>query len=291
MTHDIAPPTIPGPIAETKRPRLALPRGACDCHAHLFGPQSRYRYAPGRRYTPPDATLDDYVRMLQTIGVERAVLVQPSVYMTDNAAILDALASQRFPLRAVVAVDDRASDAELERMHALGARGIRVNLRNDNGATADMAPRLAQRIARFGWHLQFHVEGRNFTAARALFERLPVDVVLDHIVQVPVAEGLNSAAFTSILEFVASGRCWVKLSAPMRMSQEEYPYADLIPYIRKLVEVRPDRMLWATDWPHTTLTKRMPNDGDLADLLALWIPHGATRAQVLVDNPAKLYGF
>ncbi|MGZ8228614.1 MAG: amidohydrolase family protein [Burkholderiales bacterium] len=291
MTQDITAPTIPRSITETRKPGLELPRGTCDCHAHLFGPQSRYRYAQGRRYTPPDATLDDYTRMLQAIGVERAVLVQASVYLTDNAALLDALAANRFPLRGVVAIDDRVEDRELERMHALGVRGIRINLRNDNGATAEMAPQLARRIARFGWHIQFHVSGRDFIPARPLFESLPVDVVLDHMVQVPVAEGLDGATFESMLDLLDKGRCWVKLSAPMRLSNEEYPYADVIPFVQKFVQARPDRMVWATDWPHTTLTKKMPNDGDLVDLLTRWIPDAGTRRKVLVDNPAQLYGF
>ena len=291
MNDEITAPTIPGPIAETTRPRLKLPPGSTDCHAHLFGPQTRYRYAAGRRYTPPDATLDDYIRMLTAIDGERAVLVQPSVYMTDNAAILDALAEKRLPLRAVVAVDDTVSDAELERMHALGVRGVRINMRNNNGARPEMAPRLAERIAPLGWHLQFHVEGRELSVALPMFEKLPVDVVLDHIVQVPVALGLDSAPFKAMLGFVKSGRCWIKLSAPMRMSQQEYPYADVTPYVHALVDAAPDRMVWATDWPHTTLTKRMPNDGDLVDLLSDWLPGAQTREKVLVANPARLYGF
>lgn len=291
MSNEITAPTIPGPIAETRRPQLMLPPGAADCHAHLFGPQTRYRYAPNRRYTPPDATLDDYMRMLQTIRIKRAVLVQPSVYMTDNSLILDALAQKRFSLRAVAAVDDQVTDAELERMNALGVRGLRINMRNANGARADMAPRLAERIAPLGWHLQFHIEGRELSAALPLLEKLPVDVVLDHIVQVPVALGLDSEAFKAILGYVESGRCWVKLSAPMRMSNEEYPYEDVTPYVHALLDAAPDRMLWATDWPHTTLTKRMPNDGDLVDLLSDWIPDAVTRNRVLVENPARLYGF
>ena len=219
------------------------------------------------------------------------MLVQPSVYMTDNSVILDALAEQRFPLRAVAAVNDSVSDAELERMNALGVRGLRISFRNDNGATPAMAPRLAERIAPFGWHLQFHINGTDFETARPLFEKLSVDIVLDHIVQVPVAEGIDSGAFRSMRELAGSGRAWNKLSAPMRMSLQEFPYVDVTPFVRALIEAAPDRMLWATDWPHTTLTKKMPNDGDLADLLSEWIPDAETRTRVLIDNPARLYGF
>ena len=146
MPNAIVAPTIPGPIANTRKPKFVMPRGACDCHAHLFGPQTRYAYAANRRYTPPDATAGDYIKMLRTIGVDRAVLVQPSVYMTDNTVILDALAENDFPLRAVAVVTNAVTDAELERMHKLGVRGLRLNLRNSNGATADIAPQLAARI-------------------------------------------------------------------------------------------------------------------------------------------------
>lgn len=291
ISPEFAPPTIPGPVAATRAPRVRLPAGSCDCHAHIFGPQSKYAYAPTRRYTPPDAALADYVRMLTTLGVTRAVLVQPSVYMTDNTLILDALAAAQFPLRAVAVVTEAVTDAELKRMDELGVRGLRLNLRNDNGASAASAPRLAARIARYGWHLQFRINSSDFVSMAPLLKALPVDFVIDHIGQVPVAEGAGGAAFQTILELTQSGRCWVKLSAPMRMSAQEYPYADVTPFVHALVAAAPARMLWATDWPHTTLTKSMPNDGDLADLLPQWLPDAAMRTRVLVANPAQLYRF
>jgi len=291
VATSIAVPTIPGPIAATRKPRFTLPRGTCDCHAHLFGPQTKYPYAAGRRYTPPDATSGDYIRMLRTLGVDRAVLVQPSVYMTDNAVILDALAENKFPFRAVAVVSDEVTDAELARMHKLGVRGLRVNLRNSNGAPADIAPKLAARIAPLGWHLQFRINADDFVGIGPMLRALPVDFVIDHIGQVPVADGVNGAAFSSILELARSGRCWVKLSAPMRMTALEYPYADVMPFVHALAAIAPERMLWASDWPHTTLTKAMPNDGDLVDLLPEWVPDAAVRQKILVDNPARLYGF
>ena len=284
-------PTIPGPIAATRKPQFQMPRGACDCHAHLFGPQSKYAYAADRRYTPPDATADDYISMLQLIGVERAVLVQPSVYMTDNAVILDALAENKFPFRAVAVVNDGVTDAELARMHALGVRGLRLNLRNANGVPGDLAPRIAARIAKYGWHLQFRINAEDFVSIGPMLRALPGDFVLDHMGQVPVADGVNGAAFSEILELAQGGRCWVKLSAPMRMSARDYPYPDVTPFVHALVAANPDRMLWASDWPHTTLTCAMPNDGDLVDLLPSWSPDAAVRQKILVDNAARLYGF
>ena len=291
MSNTRVAPTIPGPIAETRKPKFVMPRGACDCHAHLFGPQAKYAYAANRRYTPPDATADDYIKMLRAIGVDRAVLVQPSVYMTDNTVILDALAENKFPFRAVAVVNDEVSDAELARMHKLGVRGLRLNLRNSNGAAGDLAPRLAARIAPLGWHLQFRINAEDFTAIGPMLRALPCDFIIDHIGQVPIADGVNGEAFRAILNLTQGGRCWVKLSAPMRMSARDYPYADVTPLVHALVAAAPERMVWASDWPHTTLTCAMPNDGDLVDLLPEWIPDAATRQKILVGNPARLYGF
>ena len=289
--HKFAEPTIPGPDPDTKTPSFKIPAGACDCHAHLFGPQDRYDYDTRRQYTPPDASLAEYEKMLKTLGVDRGVLVQPSVYRTDNSALLDALAESNIPLRGVVVVEPTISDAELKRMHDLGVRGVRLNLRFENSAAGDIAPALAKRIAPLGWHLQLRINAEDLPIVETVLLTLPVDIVVDHIGQVPIADGLEGKSFQALLRLVRAGRCWIKLSAPMRMSAEEYPYADVTPFVRALVEGNPDRMIWATDWPHTTLTKRMPNDGDLIDLLLEWIPDEAMRHKVLIDNPARLYDF
>jgi len=229
--------------------------------------------------------------MLRTLGVEHAVLVQPSVYMTDNSAMLDALIESDFSLRGVAVVTETVTDAELRRMHEAGVRGLRLNLRFENGASAAAAPLLAKRVAPFGWHLQFRINSGDFVEMKPLLESLPVDIVIDHIGQVPVEDGVRGNAFQIILALVRSGRCWVKLSAPMRMSRLEFPHSDVTPFVQALVETRPDRMVWATDWPHTTITGKIPNDGDLVDLLTDWIPDVSSRHQVLVDNLANLYGF
>jgi 2-pyrone-4,6-dicarboxylate lactonase len=284
-------PTIPGPDTDTRKPKVVLPPGSCDCHAHIFGPQNKYRYDPKRRYTPPDALIPDYLKMLHTLGVERAVLVQPSVYMTDNSRLLDALRETNFPLRGIAVVNDNVTDKELEEMHAAGVRGLRLNLRFENGAPTDVAPQLARRIAPLGWHLQFRINPEDFVNVEPMIEKLPVSIVIDHIGGVSVPEGLSGKSFQIILKLVKTGRCWVKLSGPMRMSNQEFPYRDVVPFVHALVEAAPDQMLWATDWPHTTITKKMPNDGDLCDLLGEWIPDPAVRTNVLVNNPAKVYGF
>ncbi len=288
---EITAPTIPGPIAETHAPKFALPPGACDTHAHVFGPQTRYAYDPKRRYTPPDALPSSYIKLLKTLGFSRGVLVQASVYMTDNSAMLDALAETDFELRGVVATDASVTDAELERMNGLGVRGMRLNLRHANGAGADDAPDLARRIAQFGWHLNFRITRENYAAMHQMLDQVPLDIVVDHMGQVPIEYGLDGADFQALLSLIATRRVWLKLSGPMRISKQALPYADLKPFVQRLVAAGPDRMLFATDWPHTTIAGAMPNDGDLVDLLADWVPDEATRKLILVDNPAFRYGF
>ena len=291
-TDGYAKPTIPGADPDTRKPRIALPAGSCDCHAHLFGPQDKYPYEANRRYTPPDASMDDYLKMLGVLGVERAVLVQPSVYGTDNTLMLDALRATKFPLRGIAVIDDEISDAELASMHAAGVRGLRLNLRaKGSAAPEDVAPRVAQRIAPLGWHLQLRINPQDLANAEALVDRLPVPVVVDHFGAVAVEEGVQGKTFQTILGLARRGRCFIKLSAPMRMSRQELPYADVVPFVHALVEAAPGQLLWGTDWPHTTLPQSMPNDGDLCDLLAEWMPDPATRQQVLVENPARVYGF
>ena len=287
----IAAPTIPGPEPHTRKPGLAFPRGTCDCHAHVFGPQERFPYAASRGYTPPDAPTADYVRMLRTIGCERAVLVQPSVYGTDNRCLVQALDSGAFEFRGVAVIDDATGDDELEAMHRAGVRGVRLNLAT-RGSTVDLgaAPRIAARIAALGWHLQFYLDVRRLPDVDRELTRLPVDIVIDHFGHVAAAEGVEAPGFQTLLRLARHERCWFKLIGPYRISSRPPRFADTVPLARALVAAAPDRCVWGTDWPHPN-TAYMPNDGDLADLVADWLPDEALRTRVLRDNPARLYGF
>lgn len=286
-----AAPTIPGPDPDTRRPGLEFPRGACDCHAHVFGPQGRFPYAASRGYTPPDAPTADYVRMLRTIGCERAVLVQPSVYGTDNRCLVQALDSGAFEFRGVAVIDDATGDDELEAMHRAGVRGVRLNLAT-RGSTVDLgaAPRIAARIAALGWHLQFYLDVRRLPDVDRELTRLPVDIVIDHFGHVAAADGVEAPGFQALLRLARHERCWFKLIGPYRISSRPPRFADTVPLARALVAAAPDRCVWGTDWPHPN-TAWMPNDGDLADLVADWLPDEALRTRVLRDNPARLYGF
>lgn len=284
------PPADPNP----RRPALALPPGACDCHVHVFD-GARHPYSKARGYTPPDATLATLRGLHATLGIERAVLTQASVHGTDNRAVLDGAASDPLRLRAVVSVGPDLTEAEAARMHAAGARGIRVNLVDPGGmpfADTREIVRVAERIAGLGWHVEFLVHVDEAADLADLARALPTDIVVGHLGYMPVARGLDHPGYRAFLGLVEAGRCWVKLTGPYRITAEpDLPYRDVAPMARRLVELRSDRILWGSDWPHVMCRRPMPNDGALVDLLAEWIPDGGTRRQVLVDNPARLYGF
>jgi predicted TIM-barrel fold metal-dependent hydrolase len=285
MTPNPLPDPNPHP------PRLPLPPGACDCHAHVFGPPDRYPLIPHPGYVPAPVTFDDYLRMQRAIGVTRGVLVQPSPYGADHAALLDALRSGRFPLRGVALYHDTLTDRHLEELHYYGVQGARLHLQPDNTeAVLKALPRTAERVRRFGWHLQFYVNLEQHADIDRLLLDLPVPVVIDHFGLVPAAGGTTARGFQTLLRLAHSGRCWLKLSAPYRISTQPPRFGDVIPLARALVSAAPDRCVWGTDWPHPDASF-MPNDGDLVDELAAWIPDETLRRKVLVDNPTHLYGF
>lgn len=287
-------PSCAPPDPDPRPPEFAMPEGAWDTHAHLFGPESRYPYSPARGYTPPDAPFAAYARLHRVLGVARGVLTQPSVYGTDNSLILDTLRAQGGRLRAVVAVDSTVSDAELARMHEAGARGIRINL-VDKGETlfASFAEieRMAHRLRGLGWHIELLVHVHELPDLRRSFGGLPVDVSVGHLGYMPTRLGLDHPGFQEFLALVRDGHCWVKLSGSYRITGlTATPYRDVTPFARALIAARPDRMVWGTDWPHPIVKLPMPNDGALLDQLAEWAPDDAMRRRILVENPGVLYG-
>jgi predicted TIM-barrel fold metal-dependent hydrolase len=281
---------------QPRRPRIVLPPDSCDCHAHICGPMSTYPYAAERLYTPPDAMLPSYRKMLDTLGVRRAVLVQPSVYGTDNTALVDALAAGGTSLRGVAVVDPSIDDPALRSLHEAGVRGVRINIvdrrASRNIIDLDEILPLARRIAPFGWHLEFLLQADAVTDLAEACAKLPCDVVLGHLGYVHVDKGgTSNPGFQSLLRLLGTGRCWVKLSGPYRISADDLPYADVAPMAHALVAAAPERLVWGSDWPHVMMKKRMPNDGDICDLLLDWVPDAAIRQVILADNPQYLYGF
>lgn len=270
------------------KPRLLLPRAACDCHAHIFGAPESYPFDAARTYTPPPATVPQYLAMLNTVGLERAVIVQPSVYGHDNRCTLDAVSAIGLVrARAIVAVPPETTRAALSALHDRGARGVR--LMRGGYDPADLR-RLGTTLADLGMHIQLYVQPAVWREMLPLLEASGVDVVLDHLAHLTadqVAEAPNIDALCAALD---RGRTWVKLTQ-YKASLTNYPYHDATPLAARIAAHAPERCVWGTDWPHPNLVGHMPDDGELVDLIADWAPDPALRQRILVDNPARLYGF
>ncbi len=285
-------PVCSPPDRHPRRARLQMPPGAIDCHAHVF--ESRYPLSPNRGYTPPDSTLDQMLEMHSLLGIERVVLVQPSVYGTDNSAILDAMALIPKRARCVVALDISVTDDELARLDARGVRGVRLNLDNRGGMPIDMAevPRLARRLRSLGWHLEFLFSGPRLEELAPLLRSLPVPVSVGHFGYMPASAGVGYPPFRLLCRLVAEGNTWVKLSAPNRLGVGDLPpWSEVEALAQALVEVDANRLLWASDWPHPNRFGAQPNDADLLEQLGKWAPDADIRRRILVDNPVSFYRF
>lgn len=278
------------PDAALKPVSFAVPPGAWDCHVHAIGAFDCFPLAADRSYTPAFVPIEAYVELMDRLGIAHAVLVQPSIYGTDNRAMVDALARYPKRFRGVAVVARDVTDAELDLLHRHGVRGVRANLLNRGGISLDDALALAPRLAARGWHLQLQIDVSTFAAFDAL-EGLPLDVVVDHFGYMAAAKGVHQPGFRRLVALVERGRCYVKLSGPYHLTPwRREGFGTVTPLARALVAANPHRLLWASDWPHTGLSSDMPNDGELLSLLADWVPDAATRRRVLVDNPAALYG-
>ncbi len=279
--------------AGTARPLTALPADACDCHMHVY--DSRYRAAAGARLLPPDAAVSDYRSLQARIGTTRTVLVTPSTYGTDNRCMLDGLAALGDQARGVAVIDGMESDAELRRLDALGVRGVRLNLSLGVTGSADTLAPLAHRIAGLGWHLQLLMAADQLAALGDVLRGLPVQLVFDHFGRIAPAQAGSHPAHALLLELLANGRAWVKLSggyivSPQHTSDDPALHA----LARSYLDAAPERVLWGSDWPHATASagsQLMPDDARQIDRLADWTGGAAALRRVLVDNPQALYGF
>ena len=290
------PPLCAAPDPAPRKPKITLPAGATDTHAHICGPKSQYAYFSERVYTPPDCLLPAYSHMLKTLGVERAVLVQPSVYGTDNTAMLDAMKVAGKSFRGVSVVADDISETELKRLHEAGVRGVRVNIvdvpnRKPGTLPMDALKKLAQKVKPFGWHMEFLAHVDEFPDLDNMLDGFPVDTVYGHLGYMKTDKGIAHPGFQALLRLMKAGKAWVKLTGPYRISLQTMPHADTDVYAHELIKAAPQQVVWGSDWPHVMVKGAMPNDGDICDLLGNWVVDEATRKRVLVDNPARLYGF
>ena len=298
MKQDLSAPLCQAPDPEIRSPQIAFPSGAIDCHAHICGPATKFAYAQERIYTPPDATLENYQALLKMLGIKRAVLVQPSVYGTDNRAMLAALQAYPTQFRGVAVISnqiDQVSDRYLEELHLAGVRGIRCNIVDvadkSAGLPIQMLKALAQRIKPFGWHLELLMHVNEYPHLATVFEHFPVDLVFGHFGYSHAKHGVHDKGFQGLLELMRSGQAWVKMTGPYRICDGNLPYTDMRPLNDAVINANPTRLIWGSDWPHVMVKKQMPHDADLCDLLGAWVSDEPLRKTILVDNPCILYDF
>jgi 2-pyrone-4,6-dicarboxylate lactonase len=276
-----------------RKPAFVLPPQTCDAHCHVFGPAAKFPFAPNRPYTPEDAPKEALAALYRHLGIERSVIVQASCHGTDNSAMLDAIATSGGAYRGVAIVDGSFDERAFRALHEGGIRGVRFNFVKHLGGAPDIAVLRAvvDRIAGLGWHIVLHLDAPGLIEFDDLIRSLPIPFVIDHMGRVKTADGTGQPAFQALLRLLELERCWVKVSGAERISSDGPPFRDAVAFARALIERAPDRVLWGTDWPHPNVGRHRPDEADLVDLLPLFAPDEAVRCKVLVENPARLYGF
>jgi predicted TIM-barrel fold metal-dependent hydrolase len=284
-------------------PSFEVPSGACDCHTHIFGPAERFPFSAKRLYTPGPASIADLEAMHRALHIERVVVVHPSPYGADNSCTVDAVRKLGNRARGVAVIDDTISDAMLADMHAAGVRGVRVNLESYGESDPAVARRhlqhAAERVAPLGWHVQTYTNLAILAALHDTILKLPTTLVVDHFGRPQAALGITQSGFEQFLALLRSGKIYVKISAPYRISQQPH-YSDAAPIARAIIAANPDRIVWGSDWPHPGAAKRDPaviepfrpeDNGQALNRLAEWTKDRTEVQKILVDNPARLYKF
>lgn len=287
-------PCLP-PIAATRAPKIAPPADACDTHFHIFGPAAKFPFAEKRSYTPDDAPLEALLKMLDTLGVARGVVVQGHPYGTDNRVVLDALQREPGRLRGTTIVKPETGRDELRRMRDAGIRALRFHHMPHGVGFSPLGmqsfEKLAPLMADLGLHAQFMMDANALDSALPYFKHWKLPIVLDHMGNVDGRLGAGQPGVQHMCRLLAAGKIWVKVSGAYRVSTRYPDYDDARAIHEALVGANPEHILWGTDWPHPRLEKDMPEDGHLLDLFNAWTPDAALRRKILVDNPARLYGF
>ncbi len=285
--------TTAPPDPHTRRPKFRPPALACDAPCHVFGPAAKFPYAPDAPYWPPDAPFEGLQKLHAILGIERAVIVHASCHGADMRVTLDAIARSNGRYRGTAIIDESCGEKDFENMHAGGIRGVRFNFVQHLGGRPDMQlfDRTVARLKEMGWHLILHLDASDIVELRRKLEAIPVPMVIDHMGRVRAADGVQQEPFRVLLSFLKNTNTWVKICGAERVSSMGPPFTDAVPFARALIAAAPERILWGTDWPHPNVGKHMPNDGDLVDLFALMVPEKQLQVKILVDNPARLYGF
>jgi len=284
-----------------------VPAGACDCHTHIHGDPARFPFFAGRVYTPEVALPAEMAALHKALHIQRVVIVTPSVYGTDNSATLYGMQARGADARGVAVIDDRTAESELDAMDRAGVRGIRLNLAtagvNDPSVARQRLQAAAQRVKSRGWHVQIYTNPAMILSINDLVIASPVPIVFDHFGGAKAELGLQQPGFAELVELVRSGHAYVKISGAYRASTLAPDYPDVAPFAKALIAANPDRIVWGTDWPHpsgftppghkpTDVTPLIQiDDGRLLNQLPVWAPDPAIRNKILLDNPARLYGF
>ena len=284
------------PDRNPRKPNITLPKGSIDTHVHIF--ESHFPLFEGRGYNPPDSTLEDLIHLHQTLGIDRVVFTQPSVYGVDNSAILKGMnvLNEKIPnkARGVCAIKMDASENFLQELHGQGIRGVRLNLDNKGGMPLELKEisKLEDKIKSLGWHLEYLFPGKDIVELEPVLSNSSVPISIGHFAYQPATAGTNSDGFKTLLKLVKDGNTWIKISGANRVSETDLPpYDDVLPMARALVEANSDNVMWGTDWPHPNKYEVNPNDGDLVNWFGEWITDDTMRKQIMVTNSELFYDF
>ena len=288
------------PDPNTRAPSWTLPPGACDTHAHIFGPPDLFAYADDRRYTPPAAPFEHYLNMRKITGLSRAVFVTPTAHGYDNRVILDAIAQSKGWARGIANIDSSFDDAALDALNEAGIRGARFHLMDDRPGSEEHLAKHLPALQKRSWVLVLHLDPKDLVEHEGFVRALPTITIVDHMARVRGGDGIDQPAFKLLLDLLKDDRFWVKLcsfdkisAVPKAHVENGLPFMDMVPFAQAVIAAAPDRVIWGTDWPHgnTFTPGRVPNEGDLLDLFAVIAPEAEMRKRILVDNPARLFGF
>lgn len=277
-----------------RKPDYQPPAGAVDSHCHIFGPEDVFPYAPQRKYTPCTGSKEDLFALRDYLGFSRNVIVQASCHGSDNSALIDGLKNSSDMARGIAVVDDAISADELTVLDEAGVRGVRFNFvrRLVDPKPREYYEKIIEKITPLGWHIIVYIEADDFAEQVPFLQNLPVTVVFDHMARPDVNKGVDHPDFEAFVTLMEDGKFWAKVSCPERLTRQggsHENYSDVIPFMKRLVDAYPDRVLWGTDWPHPNMKSHMPDDGQLVELIPLIADTEEKQRKLLVDNPMRLY--